>query len=192
HPEIVIETNEVYKASGDSSQFFPSDQGNPTSVPGVSTGTVLAAAFAAAGGSGRIYAVQHDGMLHAGGPFVAGWPVKLDGLTLNGIVDLVLVGQNMPFNHVLQAWTGATGQPLPGFPKVIDDFGLTTVPLIANVGATSDAGDTLNLPELISGNGLYLVHALDATGQEPSRWPKLTGGWMTGQPAAGDLDHHGP
>ena len=252
-------------------------------MPGVSTGTVLAAAFAAAGGSGRIYAVQHDGMLHAGGPFVAGWPVKLDGLsinilpligpghnvavgdldpspglevaaglttsnlvvfrpngtrirdmdpstrgatsdahqddgsvlnlfeypavgdidrdgkldlakvgiTLNGIVDLVLVGQNMPFNHVLQAWTGATGQPLPGFPKVIDDFGLTTVPLIANVGATSDAGDTLNLPELVSGNGLYLVHAFDATGQEPAGWPKLTGGWQTGQPAAGDIDDDG-
>ena len=283
HPEIVIETNEVYKASGNSSQFFPNEQANPTSVPGVNTGTVLAAAFAAAGGSGRIYAVQHDGMLHAGGPFVAGWPVRLDGLainilpligpghnvavgdldpspglevaaglttsnlvvfrpdgsrirdmdpstrgassdahqdegsvlnlfeypaigdvdrngkldlakagvTLNGIVDLVLVGQNMPFNHVLQAWTGATGQPLPGFPKVIDDFGLTTVPLIANVGATSDVGDTLNLPELVSGNGLYLVHAFDATGREPSGWPKLTGGWMTGQPAAGDIDDDG-
>ena len=284
HPEIVIETNEVYKASGNSSQFFPNEQGNPTSIPGLNTGTVLAAAFAAAGGSGRIYAVHHDGMMHAGGPFVAGWPVQLDGLsinilpligpghnvavgdldpgspglevaaslttsnlvlfrpdgtrirdldpsthgaasdatqdkgsvlnlfeypaigdidrdgkldlskvgiTLNGIVDLVLVGQNMPFNHVLQAWTGATGQPLPGFPKVIDDFGLTTVPLIANVGATSDVGDTLNLPELVSGNGLYLVHAFDASGQEPAGWPKFTGGWMTGQPAAGDIDDDG-
>src|SRR5207253_2692281 len=112
---------------------------------------------------------------------------KLDlakvGVTLNGIVDLVLVGQNMPFNHVLQAWTGATGQPLPGFPKVIDDFGLTTVPLIANVGATADVGDTLNLPELVSGNGLYLVHAFDATGQEPSGWPKLTVARMPGDDA---------
>ena len=65
-------------------------------------------------------------------------------------MDLVLAGQNDPFHHVLQAWTGRTGAPLPGFPKVIDDFGLTTVPLLANVGATSDVGDTLNLPELIS------------------------------------------
>jgi len=283
HPEILIETNEVYDATGDASQFFPSDQGTPTSVPGLNTGTVLAAAFAQAGGSGRVYAVHHDGTQHAGGPFVAGWPLKLDGLaidvlpligpghnlavgdldpspglevaaalttsnlavfrpdgsrvrdmdpstrgassdahqdggsvlnlfeypaigdvdrdgkldlskvgvTLNGLVNLVLVGQNMPFNHVLQAWTGATGQPLPGFPRVIDDFGLTTVPLIANVGATSDAGDTLNLPELVSGNGLCLVHAFDATGQEPAGWPKLTGGWQTGQPAAGDIDDDG-
>src|SRR5438876_8375790 len=283
HPEILIETNEVYDATGDASQFFPSDQGTPTSVPGVNTGTVLAAAFAQAGGSGRVYAVHHDGTQHAGGPFVAGWPIKIDGLaidvlpligpghnlavgdldpspglevaaalttsnlavfrpdgtrirdmdpstrgassdahqdggsvlnlfeypaigdvdrdgqldlskvgvTLQGLVNLVLVGQNAPFNHVLQAWTGPTGQPLPGFPKVIDDFGLTTVPLIANVGATSDVGDTLNLPELVSGNGLYLIHAFDATGQEPAGWPTLTGGWVTAQPAAGDIDDDG-
>src|SRR5438552_2471720 len=282
-PEVVIETNEVYEATGDASQFFPNDQGTPTSVPGLNTGTVLAAAFAAAGGSGRIYALNHDGTLHAGGPFVAGWPVKLDGLaidilpligpghnvavgdmdpspglevaaslttsnlvlfrpdgtrirdmdpsargalsdaiqdsssvvnlfeypaigdldrdghldlakvgvTLNGVVDLVLVGQNQPFNHVLQAWDASTGQPLEGFPKVIDDFGLTTVPLLANVGATVDPGDTLNLPELVSANGLYLVHAFDFTGREPASWPKLTGGWHTGSPAAGDVDDDG-
>jgi len=283
HLEVVIETNEVYKATGDASQFFPNDQGNPTSIPGLNTGTVLAAAFAAAGGSGRIYALQHDGNLHSGGPFVPGWPVKLDGLainilpligpghnvavgdldpspglevaaslttsnlvlfrpdgtrlrdmdpsahgalsdtaqdnssvlnlfeypaigdldrdgkldlakvgvTLNGLVNLVLVGQNEPFHHVLQAWTGATGQPLEGFPKVIDDFGLTTVPLLANVGATVDPGDMLNLPELVSANGLYLVHAFDFTGREPANWPKLTGGWHTGSPAAGDVDDDG-
>src|SRR3989441_1079869 len=96
---------------------------------------------------------------------------KLDlakvGVTLNGLVNLVLVGQNEPFHHVLQAWTGATGQPLEGFPKVIDDFGLTTVPLLANVGATVDPGDTLNLPELVSANGLYLVHAFDFTSRDP-------------------------
>ena len=97
------------------------------------------------------------------------------GMTLNGLVNLVLVGQNEPFHHVLQAWTGATGAPLPGFPKVIDDYGLTTVPLLVNVGATSDVGDTLNMPELVSGNGLYLVHAFDANGREPSGWPKPTG-----------------
>ncbi len=282
-PEVVIETNEVYDPSGDESQFFPGDQSTPTSIPGLNTGTVLAGLFAQAGGSGRIYAIHADGNLHAGGPFVAGWPVKLDGLaidvlpfigpghnvavgdldpspglevaaslttanlvlfrpdgtrirdmdpsargassdaaqdegsvlnlfeypsigdvdrdgnldlskvgvTLQGLVNLVLAGQNEPFHHVLQAWTGRTGAPLPGFPKVIDDYGLTTVPLLANVGATTDVGDTLNLPELISGNGLYLAHAFDAAGREPAGWPKLTGGWLTGQPAAGDLDDDG-
>src|SRR5437870_2248125 len=68
HLEVVIETNEVYKASGNANQFFPNEQNNPTSVPGLNTGTVLAAAFAAAGGSGRIYALHHDGNLHPGGP----------------------------------------------------------------------------------------------------------------------------
>src|SRR2546422_751755 len=264
HLEVVIETNEVYKASGNANQFFPNEQNNPTSIPGLNTGTVLAAAFAAARGSGRIYALHHDGNLHPGGPFVGGWPVKLDGLaidilpligpghnvavgdmdpspgleiaaslttsnlvlfrpdgtrlrdmdpsahgplsdtaqdnssvlnlfeypaigdidrdgsldltkvglTLNGLVDLVLVGQNEPFHHVLQAWNAATGQPLEGFPKGIDDFGLTTVPLLANVGPTIDPGvdpgGTLDLPELISGNGLYLVHAFRFTGREPA------------------------
>jgi len=75
------------------------------------------------------------------------------GMTLQGLVNLVLVGQNEPFHHVLQAWTGASGTPLPGFPKVIDDYGLTTVPLLVNVGATTDAGDTLNMPELVSATG---------------------------------------
>ena len=281
--EVVVESNEVYAATGNFNQFFPGDHSTPTSIPGVNTGTVLAAAFAGAGGSGRIYALHHDGMLHSGGPFVAGWPVKLDGLaisvlpligpghnvavgdldpspglevaaglttsnlalfrpngtrirdmdpsahgplsdtaqdngsvlnlfeypavgdinrdgkldltkvgvTINGLVDLVLIGQNQPFHHVLQAWDASTGQPLDAFPKVIDDFGLTTVPLIANVGATTDVGDALNQPEIVSGNGLYLVHAFDAAGREPAGWPKFTGGWHTGSPAAGDINDDG-
>ena len=59
------------------------------------------------------------------------------------------------------------------------------------MGATVDPGDTLNLPELVSANGLYLVHAFDFTGREPANWPKLTGGWHTGSPAAGDVDDDG-
>src|SRR2546428_13726881 len=33
------------------------------------------------------------------------------GMTLQGLVNLVLVGPNRTFHHVLQAWTGATGAP---------------------------------------------------------------------------------
>src|SRR5881397_3578651 len=281
--EVVIETNEVYDPTGDESQFFPNDQQNPTSIPGLNTGTVLSAAFAQAGGSGRLYALHHDGTNHPGGAFVSGWPVKVDGLavdvlpligpghnvavgdldpspglevaaglttanlalfrpdgtrlrdmdpsahgalsdtsqdnssivnlfeypaigdldcdgrldlskvgmTLNGLVNLILVGQNEPFHHVLQAWDASNGTPLDAYPKVIDDFGLTTLPLIANVGATTDIGDTLNMPEIVSGNGLYLVHAFDAEGREPAGWPKYTGGWHTGAAAAGDIDDDG-
>src|SRR2546428_674939 len=298
YPEIVYANIEgdVYVFRHDGTPFpgFPVRINPAFSAPVLRTNTnhvktgilgspVLAAAFAAAGGSGRIYALQHDGTLHSGGPFVPGWPVKLDGLainilpligpghnvavgdldpspglevaaslttsnlvlfrpdgtrlrdmdpsahgalsdtaqdnssvlnlfeypaigdldrdgkldlakvgvTLNGLVNLVLVGQNEPFHHVLQAWNAATGQPLEGFPKVIDDFGLTTVPLLANVGATVDPGDTLNLPELVSANGLYLVHAFDFTGREPANWPKLTGGGDTGAPAPGGGDDDG-
>src|SRR5207244_7679068 len=94
HPESLIETNGVYDATGDASQFFPSDQGTPTSVPGLNAGTVLAAAFAQAGGSGRVYAVHHDGMQHAGGPFVAGWPIKIDGLAID-VLPLIGPGHNL-------------------------------------------------------------------------------------------------
>src|SRR5207247_7299858 len=43
----------------------------------------------------------------------------------------------------------------------------------------------------LSANGLYLVHAFDFTGREPASWPKLTSGWHTGAPAAGDVDDDG-
>ena len=43
-----------------------------------------------------------------------GVEVLKGGLTLNGLVNLgVAVGQNLPYNHVLQAWDSATGSALP-------------------------------------------------------------------------------
>ena len=92
--EVVIETNEVYDATGNESQFFPNDQQNPTSIPGLNTGTVLSAVFAQAGGSGRLYALHHDGTNHPGGPFVAGWPVKIDGLAVD-VLPLIGPGHNV-------------------------------------------------------------------------------------------------
>src|SRR5207249_9836136 len=86
--------NEGYTERGDGSLFVPNRQGTRSSVPGGKTGTVLAAAFAAAGGAGRIYALHHDGTMHAGRPFVAGWPVKLDGLAID-ILPLIGPGHNV-------------------------------------------------------------------------------------------------
>ena len=45
--------------------------------------------------------------------------------------------------------------------------------------------------QVIAGNGLYTLDAVDAQGAEPSGWPKLTGGWSIGTPGVGDWDGDG-
>ena len=44
---------------------------------------------------------------------------------------------------------------------------------------------------MIAGNGLYTLDAVDAAGDEPPGWPKLTGGWSIGTPGVGDWDGDG-
>jgi hypothetical protein len=105
------------------------------------------------------------------------------GLGLNAVLNLLLVGQNLPFNHVVQAWSPATGTYLPGYPVATDDYQLLSTPAIADV----DGGT----PELIVGNGLYLIHAYTGSGGEAPGFPKLTGGWNFAVPAIGDIDGDG-
>jgi hypothetical protein len=106
------------------------------------------------------------------------------GLTTGGLVNLVLVGQNMPQSHVLQGWDLQTGSYRPGFPAQLEDYTLLSQPAIADVGG-------LPGKEVVQGTGLYLVHALDALGQEAPSFPKFTGGWNYATPAFGDLDGDG-
>src|SRR5205814_2150031 len=136
--------------------------------------------------------VHHDGTQHAGGPFVAGWPIKIDGLAID-VLPLIGPGHNLAVGDLDPSpGLDVAAAPTTSNPAVFRPHG----PLIRDVapsprGASPDVGDTLNLRELASGNGLYLTHAFDATGQEPAGGPKLTGGWVTGQPAAGDIDDDG-
>ena len=45
------------------------------------------------------------------------------GITLNAVLNLALLpGQNLPYNHVLQAWTGGSGESLPDYPQAIEDY----------------------------------------------------------------------
>jgi hypothetical protein len=106
------------------------------------------------------------------------------GLTLGGLTNLVLVGQNNPQDHVVQGWDLATGSYRPGFPVKIEDYTLLSQPAIADV-------DGLPGNEVVQGTGLYLVHAFDALGQEAPGFPKFTGGWNYATPAIGDLDGDG-
>jgi hypothetical protein len=107
------------------------------------------------------------------------------GLTLNGLVNLgIAVGQNLPYNHVLQAWDATTGGALAAFPQAVEDYQLLSSPAVADVGGGAER-------EAIVGTGLYLLRALTASGQEPAGFPKFTGGWLYAVPAAGDVDGDG-
>jgi hypothetical protein len=107
------------------------------------------------------------------------------GLTLNGLVNLgVAVGQNLPYNHVLQGWEGRTGTALPAFPQAVEDYQLLSSPSVADVGGTAGR-------ELLAGTGLYLLRAIDALGREAPGFPKFTGGWLYAVPATGDVDGDG-
>ncbi len=83
--------------------------------------------------------------------------------------------------HLLAAWSGKTGNMLPGMPYVIEDFSFLTNHAIADIN-----GD--DYPEILTGTGVYLLHAVDGCGREPSGWPKFTGGWIAAAPAVGDID----
>ncbi|HEX8074930.1 MAG TPA: FG-GAP-like repeat-containing protein [Thermoleophilaceae bacterium] len=108
------------------------------------------------------------------------------GLTLQGAANLLLVGQNQPFNHVVQAWNASTGQELPTYPQAIEDYLLLTEPAVSDVAAS--AGN-----EVVVGTGLYMLRAIDGQGVEDRAggWPKFTGGWLQATAAFGDADGDG-
>ena len=93
-------------------------------------------------------------------------------------------GQRAPFDHGVGAWSGATGEYLNGWPRVIEDLQFFMNPAIADLD-----GD--DLPEVISGSGGFMVHAWNVDGQQPDGWPKFTGQWVLGSPAVGDVDGDG-
>jgi hypothetical protein len=107
------------------------------------------------------------------------------GLTLNGAANLLAPNQNLPFNHVQQAWDPATGAPLAGFPVPTDDFQLVSESSVARVGGAAPAHQAL------VGTGMYQLHAYGPNGAEPAGWPKFAGGWLQASPAVGDADGDG-
>ncbi|MDP3856344.1 MAG: PKD domain-containing protein [Stagnimonas sp.] len=108
------------------------------------------------------------------------------GVSAEDAVNLLLVGQNIPFNYALQVWDTATPENYaPGFPVAHDDFSLLSSAAIANVDGTG-------MREVLAGSGLYLLHAYDgSTGIDAAGFPKLTGGWQFAVPAIGDVDGDG-
>ena len=57
-------------------------------------------------------------------------------LSLSQAANLLLVGQNFPYNHLIGAFDGSTGATLPAFPTVTDDYQLLSANDIAKVDPT--------------------------------------------------------
>jgi Subtilase family len=114
-----------------------------------------------------------------------GLEVIKGGLTLNQLVNLgIATGQNLPYNHVVQAWDAKTGDSLPAFPQAVEDYQLLSSPAVADV---SDAPGN----EILVGTGLYYLRDFNADGTEGKGFPKFTGGWLYSVPAVGDTDGDG-
>lgn len=86
--------------------------------------------------------------------------------------NLVLVGQNFPYNHMIGAWNAATGATLPAYPTITDDYQFLSASNVAKlVTGTSN--------QVLAGTGLGLLHAYDGvTGLDVAGFPKVTGGWL--------------
>ncbi len=94
-------------------------------------------------------------------------------ISLAQAANLLLVGQNLPYNHLIGAFDGSTGAPLPAFPTVTDDYQLLSANDIAKVDPTLPGN------QIVTGTGLGLLHAYDgASGHDVSGFPKVTGGWL--------------
>lgn len=88
------------------------------------------------------------------------------------VANLLLVGQNFPYNHMIGAWDPSTGITLPAFPTITDDYQFLSSSTVAHMG-------TLPTAQVLAGTGLGLLHAYDgATGLDIEGFPKVTGGWM--------------
>jgi hypothetical protein len=84
----------------------------------------------------------------------------------------------------LMAWDGRTAGALAGFPHRTSDLAFFVTPAIADVDGDGHQ-------DVIAGNGVSLLDAVDAQGNDAPGFPKLTGGWLVGTPALGDLDGDG-
>jgi hypothetical protein len=94
------------------------------------------------------------------------------GLSLSDVSNLLLVGQNTPYNHLIGAYGSETGTPLPAFPRVTDDFQFLSSSDVAKVAPGEEN-------QVLAGTGLGLLHAYDGlTGLDAPGFPKVTGGWL--------------
>ncbi|MCC6225333.1 MAG: VCBS repeat-containing protein [Microthrixaceae bacterium] len=102
---------------------------------------------------------------------------------LGQALDVLLPGKQEGDTQ-LMAWDGRSGQALGGFPHRTSDLAFFVSPAIADVDGDGDH-------DVVAGNGVSLLDAVDAAGNDAPGFPKLMGGWTVGTPALGDLDGDG-
>ncbi len=107
----------------------------------------------------------------------------LGGAGAFGITSLALTTA-LDFQQMVSAWSGVSGDFLPGWPRQIEDFQFLSAPAIADLD-----GDGLR--EVIHGSGGGILHAWNHLGVNPRGWPHFTGQWILGSPGLGDLDGDG-
>jgi hypothetical protein len=102
-------------------------------------------------------------------------------ISLSQAANLLLVGQNFPYNHLIGAWDPDSGAPQPSYPTITDDYQFLSSSTIAKVNPGSPAN------QVLAGTGLGLLHAYDgATGLDAPGFPKTTGGWLFSPAALSD------
>ncbi len=93
-------------------------------------------------------------------------------------------GKRAHFDHHMSGWDTDTGKMMEGFPRIIDDWQFFNTPSIVDLNNDND-------PEVVIGSGGYLLHAWDYLGNEPTGFPKQTGGWIIASAGIGDFDGDG-
>jgi uncharacterized membrane protein YgcG len=97
-------------------------------------------------------------------------------VSLSQAANLLLVGQNLPYNHLIAAFDGSTGLPLNAFPVITDDYQFLSSSSIGKLAAGASN-------QILAGTGLGLLHAYDgASGRDVAGFPKVTGGWLFAPP----------
>jgi hypothetical protein len=133
-------------------------------------GGVIAAAF----GGPALGDLDGDGKADVAAPTVGG----------RQALDQLLPGDQNGDTQ-LSAWsTSDLSKMLPGFPHRTTDLAFFVTPAMVDVDGDGDL-------DVVAGNGVQTIDAVDAGGQVAPGFPKLTGGWVVGTPGFGDLDGDG-
>jgi hypothetical protein len=100
------------------------------------------------------------------------------------LIDAQAPARQEPGDNQISAWHVATGHLLDTFPRKIEDLMFFGNPTVADLD-----GD--GVPEIVTGSGGGLVHAVNHLGAQPAGWPKFTNQWMIPIPVVGDIDGDG-
>jgi hypothetical protein len=190
HPEVAVFSfiGPIYVFNGQGHSFLGDDPAQP-GIPrtlevdtfGTASNSVDTPAFPALGG----------GVLAQMDPAAGGFQFVAPTAGFGKLVDNNVNERQTPSDNQLGVWDVATADGRPGsgafrpaFPRLVNDLQFLTSPSVADID-----GD--GLPEALEGTAVYDLHAFNVNGAEPTGWPKLTGGWMTGTAASGDVDGDG-